>query len=246
MARQDGGRPPAMTLRVDETPAADGAGAASPQPKRVMPESRMRNGTLRQAGAGQEASGLGRFLDAFLGLWSVSRRIEDRRGGQEGAFRGTARFAVAGEGVNDAADEDGTGRLRYHEDGTLTLGRGMPLRATRDYLWRLADGRIVVDHGDGRVFHAFDPAQPRAEHLCGQDLYQVEYDFSRWPQWRTIWVVSGPAKDYRMTTDYEPAPAAPPPAVTIRPRADPGDLAARAPSRSPSPQSRLAERPELE
>ncbi len=133
-------------------------------------------------------------LAAFTGEWTVSRRIHDRRGGQEGTFRGRARFQTEGAG------------LRYHEDGTLTLGQGMPLRATRDYLWRLEEHRIVVDYGDGRPFHAFDPADPVAEHLCGQDLYQVEYDFGRWPMWRTVWVVAGPAKDYRMITDYAPAP----------------------------------------
>ena len=136
-------------------------------------------------------------LAPFLGRWTVSRRIHDRRGGQEGAFHGIAHFGPDGAG------------LRYHEDGMLTLGQGMPLRATRDYLWRVEQGRIVVDHGDGRPFHAFDPGNPVAEHLCGADTYAVDYDFSRWPQWRTVWVVSGPAKDYRMITDYAPAPVEP-------------------------------------
>lgn len=130
----------------------------------------------------------------FAGRWTVLRRIDDRRAGQDGVFRGTALFTPAPEG------------LRYHEDGTLTLGQGVPLRATRDYLWRLDEGRIAVDHGDGRAFHSFDPGCPVAEHLCGRDLYRVEYDFDRWPLWRVIWVVTGPVKDYRMITDYAPSP----------------------------------------
>lgn len=141
----------------------------------------------------------------FAGLWHLRRQISEFRGGQSGRFEGTATFTP-----------DAAGHTAYTEEGILRLGDGMPLRATRDYRWRFAAGRIAVDYADGRPFHSFDPAHPQAEHLCGPDLYHVTYDFARWPLWRALWVVRGPHKDYRMISDYsrpdprnDPQPLAP-------------------------------------
>jgi len=39
-------------------------------------------------------------------------------------------------------------------------------------------------------------------HWCDPDQYDGQYDFSRWPEWRCIWQVRGPRKDYRMTSLY--------------------------------------------
>ena len=60
----------------------------------------------------------------------------------------------------------------------------------------------MVDYADGRPFHEFDPARPRAAHWCDPDDYRVRYDFTRWPLWRAEWEVRGPRKDYLMMTDY--------------------------------------------
>jgi hypothetical protein len=65
----------------------------------------------------------------------------------------------------------------------------------------------AVEHGDGRPFHDFDPADPVARHLCGADDYAVRYDFADWPCWRAEWTVRGPRKDYRMVSAYAPVSA---------------------------------------
>ena len=133
-------------------------------------------------------------LEDFAGHWRIGRQIEDRLGGLAGAFSGRAEFRPVARG------------LAYHEEGLLRLGAGTEVVAVRDYLWREEGGLIVVDHGDGRPFHAFDPAAPEARHWCDPDDYRVRYDFSRWPEWRAEWTVRGPRKDYTMVSLYARPP----------------------------------------
>ena len=128
----------------------------------------------------------------FMGDWRVLRRVDDRRAGQHGLFEGTARIVAEGQGA------------RYREEGTLRLGGGPPLAASRDYLW-LPDGDgIAVRFADGGFFHRFTPLgrAPGTDHACGQDLYRVTYDVAAWPAWTAEWAVTGPAKNYVMATRY--------------------------------------------
>ena len=130
-------------------------------------------------------------LADFRGLWTLTRRIEDARAGEVLALTGTARFSDDVEG------------LICEEAGTLTRAGQPPMTATRRYLWRQSGPRIEVLFEDGRPFHGFAPG-PRAsaKHDCMPDTYEVEYDFTRWPDWRAIWTVRGPRKDYVMVSDY--------------------------------------------
>jgi hypothetical protein len=129
-------------------------------------------------------------LQDFAGDWRLSKVIADRHAGQAGRFAGQAAFVAAGTG------------LAYREWGMLTLGDAPPLAAQRRYLWRAEGPRIVVDYADGRRFHAFDPGQPAALHLCDPDRYAVTYDFGAWPDWTADWLVTGPRKDYAMSCRY--------------------------------------------
>jgi hypothetical protein len=133
-------------------------------------------------------------LPDFLGSWQAQRTILDRLGAP-GRFDGLARLSPDGEG------------LHYREEGTLTLGDGPAMTAHRDYLWRQAHDRIEVLFADGRPFHAFVPRgrAPGTDHPCGRDFYRVTYDFTAWPRWTAEWIVTGPAKEYRMLTAYAPA-----------------------------------------
>ena len=129
-------------------------------------------------------------LADFEGDWTVERQIDDHCASQHGFFHGKAWFRAVPDG------------LAYHETGLLTLGAAAPMVASRDYLWRWAAGRIHVDYPGGRAFHDFDPADPKAHHLCAPDDYTVTYDFSDWPRWHARWRVTGPRKDYEMLSDY--------------------------------------------
>ncbi|MCL7464769.1 DUF6314 family protein [Phaeovulum sp. NW3] len=128
-------------------------------------------------------------LADFEGRWRLVRMIR-QADGQTMRFQGEAVFAPV------------AGGLRYREAGVLVIPGEGTLRAERDYLWRDAGGRIAVDYADGRAFHDFDPADPQAHHRCDPDDYRVRYDFARWPDWRADWAVTGPRKDYAMTSDY--------------------------------------------
>ena len=130
----------------------------------------------------------------FRGHWFIKRDILDLDSEWLGRLEGHADFADLGGGA-----------LHYREEGRLRFGGLEDVQASRDYRWQIhPSGRIDVSFADGRDFHSFDFAYGRAEasHFCDPDLYEVAYDFSRWPSWRAEWRVEGPRKDYRMVTIY--------------------------------------------
>ncbi|WP_172330384.1 DUF6314 family protein [Mangrovicoccus sp. HB161399] len=127
---------------------------------------------------------------ALAGRWQVTRRIEDALAGGTARLAGEAVFSPDGEG------------LRYEESGTLTLPTGQSFAAAQSYLWRF-DPLPRVLFADGRLFHAFDPAEPEAEivHLCGGDLYRGRYRVSA-EHWEAEWRVKGPRKDQQSLITY--------------------------------------------
>ncbi|WP_439124301.1 DUF6314 family protein [Marivita sp.] len=135
---------------------------------------------------GQTALG----LVAFRGAWDLARIITDHRSGTMSRFDGTAVFTP---------DDDG---LSYFESGQLYLPGQSPFQAERRYHWREVEGVIHVFFDDGRFFHSFDDAHPAATHWCDPDTYDVAYDFTEWPKWRSTWNVLGPRKAYEMINDY--------------------------------------------
>jgi hypothetical protein len=86
------------------------------------------------------------------------------------------------------------------------MGDGPVLSAERKYLWLPDGAEVEVRFEDGRSFHRFRPEgrAPGTDHPCGRDLYRVVYDFTAWPRWTAEWIVTGPAKDYRMLSAYAP------------------------------------------
>lgn len=133
-------------------------------------------------------------LIEFLGVWQVSRRIADANDPRPARFDGKAAFTPNGSG------------LTYHESGLLTLGDGQGLRAERTYHWQAGFQGIAVFFADGRPFHAFAAdGDATATHWCDPDTYVVRYDFRNWPDWESCWQVTGPRKNYRMTTLYRRA-----------------------------------------
>ncbi|MGZ9809586.1 DUF6314 family protein [Pseudoroseicyclus sp. H15] len=125
----------------------------------------------------------------FRGAWAIEREIADALG-PDAQFRGTARFEGAGE------------ELAYHETGQLVLGDGTALQGERRYLWHFRSGGVEVAFEDGRPFHTFRFDAAEGTHPCGADFYEVSYDFSVFPAWVAEWRVTGPRKDYLMTSRY--------------------------------------------
>jgi hypothetical protein len=148
------------------------------------------------AGAANKEAGMAGLvsLEALEGRWRLTRRVENADG-SAATLQGVTVFRREGDG------------LVQEEEGWLTLpGGAAPLRATRRYLWAAGASELEVRFGDGRPFHTvpLGVARPEAAHDCAPDLYRVAYDFSDWPRWRAVWRVTGPRKDYVMTSDYAP------------------------------------------
>jgi len=129
----------------------------------------------------------------FLGMWRLTRSIDDRLSGQTGDFRGSAVFRGCDSG------------LAYREDGKMRLGAGPVMTAQRQYHWAFEAKRVVVTFADGADFHSFVPAGKAAgtDHPCGDDFYRVAYDFTEWPRWQATWTVTGPRKDYTSVSRYQ-------------------------------------------
>lgn len=130
-------------------------------------------------------------LSDLEGGWRLTRRIEDFRAGLVGTLEGTCHWLP---------DEDG---LRQEEQGLLRFGQAAPMQATRVYLWRQDGADLVVFFEDGRPFHRLsDRLSDR--HLCDPDTYDVAYDMARWPDWTQSWRVTGPRKDARILSRFQP------------------------------------------
>ena len=131
--------------------------------------------------------------DDFEGTWQIEREITDRLAGRNGRLTGQATL------TRQTADT-----LLYDEEGTLTLADGTALAATRRYQWHFQQDRVDMRFEDGAAFHSFVPHGyvDGTEHPCGDDIYNVRYDFIPWPRWRAVWVVKGPRKDYTSVTEF--------------------------------------------
>lgn len=132
-------------------------------------------------------------LQDFEGRWQVERQIDDRQAGQVLSASGEARFSAADYG------------LIYEETLQISVGQQVPLKATRTYLWKASLDGIDVHFQDGRFFHqiALEHTRPSDHHACAPDSYAVNYDFTCWPNWSAQWTVTGPRKDYVMTSRYQ-------------------------------------------
>lgn len=120
-------------------------------------------------------------VSGLVGEWQLERRVVDRGLSSYGRVAGT----LVIEPDND--------RLVWYEQGTWTMaGRSHPF--TRTY--HISDGWVFFD--DGRPFHPWLPGE-WVDHLCGEDTYRGLLDVGA-ARIRTLWDVSGPAKDQRIVT----------------------------------------------
>ncbi len=130
----------------------------------------------------------------LLGQWRLQRYVEDRLG--------PARTVVG----TLSLEADGTDRIRWREVGTMSWVDGETEVSRELTLVREPDGAgWTVHFADGRVFHPWRPGR-QVHHPCGSDDYRglVEVDprdvHGAPTGWSVRWDVTGPAKDYTMTT----------------------------------------------
>lgn len=134
-------------------------------------------------------------MTRLAGAWSFNRVIEG-----QGSMKGLATFT--------ALDAE---RLAFREQGRLTLLNGIELEAEREYVFCARDGGFDVYFRETppRLFHTIELAASdggalsgSAGHLCNLDHYQSTYTFCADGGLIIRHVVSGPRKDYTMTTIY--------------------------------------------
>jgi hypothetical protein len=127
-----------------------------------------------------------RQLADFEGAWRFERRVTEA-GGR--VTKVTGRAVWARDGVGLVCKETGEMRVPGHA----------PMQVVRRTLWGPG---LAVAFEDGTPFHAVPPEGGPVAHWCDPDQYDGDYDFGQWPDFRVVWRVRGPCKDYHMVTDY--------------------------------------------
>lgn len=131
----------------------------------------------------------------LVGSWSLNRVIEG-----QATMQGIATFTPLDEG-----------RLAYREHGSLKLANGITVQAEREYVFSGGDGgfKVFIREDPPRLFHEVllsassgGELSGHARHFCKPDEYQSAYMFMPDGTFVVRHAVSGPRKDYTMTTTY--------------------------------------------
>ena len=112
----------------------------------------------------------------FIGRWSITRQIEDDLSHSVKRFLGDAEIRPEGQ------------NFIYQEQGHLKIDTDKSIFASQSYIWT-PKGTSFFDimFKDGRYFHSLDLRTDcgasiyKTEHLCGSDLYEVQYNFEQFP-----------------------------------------------------------------
>lgn len=140
-----------------------------------------------------------RLHEYLRGEWKLVKRVEYKRGGDFGTWRGCATF----EATTDH-------ELRLAESGQFFFdenpGRGMDFRA-KPLVFDMSTSPVEVRFDDG-PFHTLDAdavmagAESSFVHLCKADTYRGRMTIADTDRFCIDWVVSGPFKDGRIHHDY--------------------------------------------
>jgi Family of unknown function (DUF6314) len=161
-------------------------------------------------GPSQEDAAGARVFAALEGSWSLQREISGA-----GSMEGAADFRRVGADL-----------LHYREQGVLRLDSGWTGEASREYFYLLEPGpdgpdiriAFAVRDRPGETLHRLRlhtapearwPAAGQDVHLCSRDVYQGTYNFVDPDHYTTRVVVTGPAKDYTISTALARIPAGP-------------------------------------
>lgn len=122
----------------------------------------------------------------LLGTWDLSREIVEHPD-QHSSVVGSTSLTLESDG-----------RIRWSETGTLTR-QGLQSPVTRVLHLERRDTGWFVTFEDGRDFHPWQPGSA-VEHVCSPDLYVGTVERRSVDQWSVQWRVTGPSKNYTMTS----------------------------------------------
>lgn len=124
------------------------------------------------------------LIDFLIGNWKISRKITQANGEQIEA-EGNASFTKMSDG------------LKYTDNIKLASN----IDSFQEYFYKLEDRKLRVNFVDGSLFYELG-SDGYTSHRCKEDIYNVEYIF--YPDsFSLTYFVSGPEKDYNMTTKYK-------------------------------------------
>lgn len=124
---------------------------------------------------------------SLLGVWTLARTIDDRQGAETSTVRGTTELVRLDDG-----------RVLWSESGIMQRGdHEIPVSRTL-YVEPRATGWFVTFE-DGRDFHPWEPGE-EVVHPCAADTYVGRIELVDPDTWTVEWNVTGPAKDYTMTS----------------------------------------------
>jgi len=127
----------------------------------------------------------------LVGAWVLSRIVDDRLAGVEHRIDGLLELSATGPGLI-RWQESG----RWHQPtGDVDVRRELRLELDEDAGW-------WVRFEDGRDFHPWAPGE-QVVHPCSPDTYRGLVAGTP-ERWTVRWDVSGPDKDYTMTTVLSP------------------------------------------
>jgi hypothetical protein len=142
----------------------------------------------------------------FQGVWSLNRIIAGH-----GFMKGTGRF----EKYN--SNSTSTQELLYKEDGLFEFDNGSKLETHKEYLFVYENDQLGVFFFENkkrdRLFHLLDFEQTEgdnkkfllatATHHCSPDVYKVTYEIYNNDEFKIVYKVNGPSKDYVSQTDFK-------------------------------------------
>ena len=126
------------------------------------------------------------------------RNIHDHRDDTKGSFEGVATFSD----IERGPVADPTTSLHFRETGRLLFGNFSGPAERSLFFLQTSPSTMRVTFTDGRLFVDLDlrGGTPNVQHLCGDDVYEITFDFRSPDVVEEIWRVSGPRKDYEAST----------------------------------------------
>lgn len=141
------------------------------------------------------------LINYFKGEWSFAREIKTDN---------EKLFAVAEGNASFKADSD-VDSLFYSEDGHLDLKQSNTKNIFyKNYLFSFFKDHLKVYFSGGanseQLYQEYkftdNKITPIAEHACNRDFYNSEYLIIDHNQFKQVTKISGPQKDFLITTDF--------------------------------------------
>lgn len=140
---------------------------------------------------------MGITKDKFEGFWLVKRSIIRRNPDERYYAMGIAFWSE---------DPENDNRLLYHEKVKITqVGDSSISDANQKYKYEFDpgdSGQFIKYYDKNPCKYTIDGKRASGEYKCGDDSYKGIFDFKDEDHFALTYKVSGPKKDYSISTEY--------------------------------------------